>query len=145
MKSIFNFTISGLALGSVLFTSGCYISNGKCYQAPVSGPGAHRVYGSQPWNRCALWHRHATPLSAEYGISLQSEEAIIRLASVTDSKDLPKATQALGVTPLELLPLAKLELPSPESMKKIADHLNENYSSIHKMFSDFVDDEKAEN
>jgi hypothetical protein len=83
----------------------------------------------------------AAYLAYDYGIRFESAQKFIALAS---AKSRTQAATELGVSLVEISPLAKMEMPSVEVIQKMAGHLNENPAAIEALIRGFITDLKQE-
>jgi hypothetical protein len=81
-------------------------------------------------------------LAQDYGISTVSAQKITAFAAGTNDA---QALLDFGVSANELVPLANLEMPSQESIQKMAANLGEDQTKIATILADFISDIRAEN
>jgi len=146
------------AFCSVLLFQACKVH----YQGPGRGGGWHR---KPPHHRPAPPHRgpgrgprrgghhnmvrenavelnEVTLLSLNYSIK---EEAAAKIINFASGNDRETSLNAMGVSLEEMTPLANLEMPTRESVAKIAAALDESDAKVERILSDFIADMKAEN
>lgn len=80
-------------------------------------------------------------LAADYGIRLSSAQEILALAGNTAARS--EAAQSLNLSRNDLLAIANLQMPSKETVLKVARALNESPKKINRLLVDFIVDAKA--
>ena len=83
----------------------------------------------------------ATLLANDYGLKITSAQKILVLAS---GKNMDSAAADLGISKMDLAPLADFSMPSLSVIAKVAAQLGEPQDKIQKVFADFVRDINAE-
>lgn len=83
----------------------------------------------------------AALLANDYGLKIASAQKILVLAS---GKNMDSAAQDLGISKMDLAPLADLSMPSQSVIAKMAAKLGEPQDKIQQVFADFVRDISAE-
>ena len=78
-------------------------------------------------------------LARDFGLKLQSAQTILKFSQ---SKQLNRDLRNAGLKPKELLPLTKFEMPSSETVSKVAAILGENPRRIEAVFSSMIADLK---
>lgn len=131
-------TLSVIAISAITILEGCKVEFRR---------------GDRGWHRPGYGHGHRHPrrrhwmvsdtieLARSYSISLDSANTILELTSGENQKE---QLAALGLDVSDVSSLANLEMPSRESVDKVALALNEQSISIERLMADFVRDIKAE-
>lgn len=76
----------------------------------------------------------------DFGVSQQSAEKILTIAQ---SKHLKRDLKQLGLELRDFMPLKNLEMPSDQSIHRVAQVLGEEPNKIEIVFSRFISDMKA--
>lgn len=80
-------------------------------------------------------------LAADYGIRLSSAQEILALAGNSAARS--EAAQSLNLSRSDLVAIANLQMPSKETVLKVAGALNERPKKIQRLLADFIVDARA--
>lgn len=82
-----------------------------------------------------------TLLAQDFGIRMESAEKILRIAQ---GDDVAEAASEMNLDLVDVAPLAKLEMPSTESIDRVAKSLGEDRAKVEGIFSELISDIQAE-
>ena len=128
-KNKFFYTLLAL-MPLVLQACGVFYIEGRWHH----GGGRHR-----PWRPAPS--ESALHLSQDKAISLVAAEKIVSLAGGNDSRD---ALAKMEIEEKDVAPLADLQMPSNESIDRMAKGLGEDRSKIENLLTGFISDMKTD-
>jgi predicted HAD superfamily phosphohydrolase YqeG len=79
-------------------------------------------------------------LAREFGIRVESAQTILNIAHNANEEQITK----LGIESSDLMALVQLQMPSRESLQKVAKALNEEPAKIENIAQSFVTDVRAQ-
>jgi hypothetical protein len=82
----------------------------------------------------------AVELAREFGIRVESAQTILNIAHNANEEQITK----LGIESSDLMALVQLQMPSRESLQKVAKALNEEPAKIENIAQSFVTDVRAQ-
>jgi hypothetical protein len=88
----------------------------------------------------ALGMEPAEELARDFGIRVESAQTILNIAQNANDEQIAK----LGIESTDLMALAQLQIPSHESIEKVAKALNEEPANIEKVAQSFVSDVRVQ-
>ncbi len=133
MKNRYQILIFAIAALGMIGLAGC--EDRHHHYGGWHGP--HHWALTSDQDRGAPVPEQAAQLSADYGISQKSAQAFVDVAA---SENPVQDSAKLGVSAVELAPLAKAQMPNLDSINKVAAHLGEDPSNVIKVFDGYIQD-----